>query len=426
MMQWFVLAGYTAFFCFLISRLTFFHSEQIQSRFFIAAFLLKIATGIYIGKFFMDLYGGGDTWQFFKDGNVLFTSVYESPVQFFKLIFGIDDSSLEKYYSGMLNWNNSYDMMTNDARLIIRINALIRFFSLGYYNVHVVFFCFLSLIGLTALFKTFCFIIPDKKITAFTICLLIPSVFFWSSGILKEGILLFALGIFMYYFFLLVSGKFNFRYFIWALASLILLINIKAYVLLILIPGLAATVWSYQTNLKNTLLKFAVCYGLFYLVAFNIHHLIPKLDLPYLIHQKQFSMRRFSIYMDAKTYFYVSPVAPYSSSIIKHVPEALWNTLARPYPGESTSWFLKMASTENIVLQLTMLFSIFTFNRKTNFNQPLFWLSVFLVINLFALAGLTTCLFGSLIRYKVPALPFLLFIFIYFSDFSKFKTKVSD
>ncbi|MBK6543548.1 MAG: hypothetical protein IPG10_20255 [Flavobacteriales bacterium] len=56
----------------------------------------------------------------------------------------------------MNNWYRQYESnMYNDAHTTIRLNAFLRLFSFGHIHVHTVFACFLSTIGLVALYKAF-------------------------------------------------------------------------------------------------------------------------------------------------------------------------------------------------------------------------------------------------------------------------------
>ena len=47
------------------------------------------------------------------------------------------------------------------------------------------------------------------------------------------------------------------------------------------------------------------------------------------------------------------------------------------------------------------------------------WFGVLFTIILFSIIGLTTLVIGAIVRYKVPAMPFLFFILLSAIDFSK-------
>ena len=113
---------------------------------------------------------------------------------------GNDTPEFQQYYEQMNYWARKIDSnIYNDSHTIIRFNTIVRFFSLGYYNVHTVFICFLSLIGLTGIYKTFIPYLQDKKRELLFAVFLLPSALFWGSGVLKEGLIFFALGLLIYY-----------------------------------------------------------------------------------------------------------------------------------------------------------------------------------------------------------------------------------
>ncbi len=72
---------------------------------------------------------------------------------------------------------------------------------------------------------------------------LLPSVLFWGSGVLKESLLLFALGTFLLYSMRATRGTIGFPAAALMLFSLALMFFLKIYVIASLLPGLVAYVW---------------------------------------------------------------------------------------------------------------------------------------------------------------------------------------
>ena len=204
-MEYLLTSFYAVVFLVIILKWSFFKTENISSKYFGAVFILKILAGILLGYLYQKYFNGGDTYVFFNDANTMFAIGKSHPVDFIKMLSGFgNDHDLKAYYSQLKNWNN-HEYFYTDSKTIIRINAAIRIFTFGYYNVHVVFFCFLSLTGLNGLFKIFSGFCARKEKELFVAIFLVPSVLFWTSGILKEGILVFALGIFLYSFIKMVN-----------------------------------------------------------------------------------------------------------------------------------------------------------------------------------------------------------------------------
>jgi hypothetical protein len=128
-----------------------------------------------------------------------------------EFISGINDTDpqLETYVKQMKNWSAHSDQwlsytqtrnfnIFNSNRIITRFNALLWPISLGNMYTHVLFMCFLSLCGLTALFRLLTRRLREKQFPLFIVIFLWPSVLFWCSGVLKDGLIISALYILLY------------------------------------------------------------------------------------------------------------------------------------------------------------------------------------------------------------------------------------
>jgi hypothetical protein len=93
-------------------------------------------------------------------------------------------------------------------------------------------------------------------------------------------------------------------------------------------------------------------------------------------------------------------------STMKAAPMALVNALFRPFPHDVHSAFMVMALAENLLLVILMLLVFFRFD-KGQLNHPILWLCLFFAVVILLLTGLVTPVVGAIVRYKVPALPFL-------------------
>lgn len=115
----------------------------------------------------------------------------------------------------------------------------------------------------------------------------------------------------------------------------------------------------------------------------------------------------------------VKPLEPTFAGIVIHTPQAIWNTLARPYPWEGKGFFLLVAALENILLLGTLLFCIVYAARSSPDNSNMILFSLVFVLMLFAITGLTSPVMGALTRYRIPGLPFLLFAALLFCNYEK-------
>jgi len=124
---------------------------------------------------------------------------------------------------------------------------------------------------------------------------------------------------------------------------------------------------------------------------------------------------------DTSTFHFISRVTPsgsairmdrleYSfSSFAKLIPQSFFNVLCKPFFYDSRSILELMASLENLLFSIFIIFC-FWFRVKDAVNMNLLLLFITLVISLFILVGITTTVIGAIVRYKIPFIPFLLMI----------------
>ena len=365
-----------------------------------------------------------DIYKYFDDSAILFNSLKSHPIDFFKMISGIHDGTPEiiKYYDQMNFWQNDKD---SSSHIIIRLNTLIRFFSLGYFNVHTVFLCFLSLIGLTAIYKTFSPLLQDKKSELTFVVFLIPSVLFWGSGVLKEGIILFAMGLLIYNIYHLKNSK----SILVSLASILILAACKAYVLFALLPGLLLISWLNQSNNNKTGLKYIIILTMCLAIGLNIDKITPfENPLETLSNkQKDFIELANGTTLDANFKKVATPnsaininrIEPTILSVLKNSPQAIINCFFRPFLWEIKSPLMLIAGLENILLLIALIFSLIFIKPIATIplKEIIFCLSF--VFILFTIIGISTPIIGAIARYKVPALPFLMIGFLFIIDKNK-------
>jgi hypothetical protein len=242
----------------------FFEVDGISKKGISMIFILKIISGLALWAIYTYYYkdrATADIYKYFDDSRIIADTLWTKPVDYFKLITGIGNNTpaFDHYYSDMHYWARKIDSsIYNDSHTIIRFNALARLFSLGYYNVHSVFMCFLSLIGLTAIYKAFTPYLQDKKKELILAVFLLPSVLFWGSGVLKEGLIFFALGLLIYH----AAKLFVLRSVIICLVSASLLAFSKFYVWVAIIPGIIFLLWISKTSSKYLLMKFITVFFL--------------------------------------------------------------------------------------------------------------------------------------------------------------------
>jgi hypothetical protein len=247
----------------------------------------------------------------------------------------------------------------------------------------------------------------------------LPSVLFWGSGMLKDGLLLFALGLLLYSFRNLLASQYSLRSIFAFTLALLLLLFTKLYTLIIIIPSLVAWYWSRKDRAKKIALKFLVCHILYFIIGFNIDLVSEKYDVVDLIFYKQKSFNVLVQATHAKSAIKIPEIDPTPSSILFHSPMAILRVFTRPSIFDSRSPLILMSAVENIFILLLGAACLVLSRKNGNLNIHLFWFSIFFVICMYSLIGLITPVLGAMVRYKVPALLFLIFIFISILDIDK-------
>lgn len=283
---------YSALFIFLIYRLKFFEAGGLSKRLISLIFILKILFGVFLWAIYTFYYTDrptADIYKYFDDSKVMFDALLSKPPDYFKMLVGIanDHPRFDLYYSKMNHWYREFDSnLYNDSHTIIRVNALFRLFSFGYFNVHTVFINFFSITGLVALYKVFLPYFQDKSKGLIFSIFFIPSVLFWGSGVLKEGLIFFSLGLLVYF----SEQLMNRRYYILSISgilfSVFLLIQTKFYILICILPALTAFVWA-KKNHKRIVIKYLITLSVFALTGLNIQRIFPGYDAMEILTAKQ-------------------------------------------------------------------------------------------------------------------------------------------
>jgi hypothetical protein len=403
--------------------MNFFAEPPVSRKIFTGIFLLKIFTGVLLWALYTFYYTNrleADIYKYFDDSAVMFNVIYEQPFHYFQMLSGINENAahLLPYYEKMNSWYN-IDKLYNDNRTMIRLNAFFMLFSFGYYHVHSIFMIFLSMIGLTGIFKIFNRIKPGRSIELIFSCFLLPSILFWTSGLLKDSLLISGMGLFLFSFYKLLQN-YKHKYLLLFMFSLLLLLIIKIYIIITIIPGIIAWWWAHVTSYKKVWIKFSIAYLVYFLIGLNIHFVFPNYDFVYLIYLKQHNFLNLAADVGAGSVIDIHKIEPNLKSLLTSAPESFKNTLLRPYFFESLSPLILLAGLENLLLILLLIFYFICFKKQINNQQKsLLWFSIFFVVILFVLIGLVTPVLGAMVRYKVPALPFLIGIFILLSDNEK-------
>jgi hypothetical protein len=360
-----------------------------------------------------------DIYKYFDDGKVIYNVLKESPADYLKLVTGIgaDDPRLDHYLDDTKNWHEQSGEWLNlikvknfnyfnANRLVTRFNAVVMIFSQGNIYVHVVFMCFLGLIGGIALFRALAQFYKGKEKLLLFLIFLLPGVLFWQSGVLKEGLLIFFTGLFIYHFFTIFNKPKPLIHIAIAIIALLFIILCKYYVALAMAPGIIAYTWYGLAGKHNAGYKFAFTYLGLMLGMVVILYAAPQYNPLNTLCDKRDESIKSAVYGEAKEFLFTDKVAPYPAAVAGKLPEVIKLSFVEPLK-LTTSPLILMATMENLlVLGLILLFITYA-HRRIESPAVFCFLVSYSAIILFIIC-FTTPVSGGLVRYKTAGIPFLL------------------
>lgn len=410
----------------LLPRIAFFKNSGLTAFTIRGLFLLKSLVGIGLIILYTYYYqkGSSDIFNYFTDGKILYSALANNPFDYFRMITGIqgDTPHLMHYYNEMSFWLKDFNYnLFNDNRTVIRFNALVMPFSFGNIYVHTFVMNALAIVGLTGIFRFFKETLKFNKTLSLIVIALPPSLMFWGSGLLKEGVVLFSLGLLLYSIGQL--NKQHLRLMPWIiLASALMLFSIsKFYVLLAILPGLI----SWQLSAKKQSPGYT--YLIIHILLFSAMFLLPLInefpDIPNIICRKQNDFINYANSLNhVGSLIYSEKTTPDFWNFNFHALRGFFITLGRPHIMEMHNATSIPAAIENTGTMALIALAIFFRNKKSINNAIL--LSLSFTIILFALAGMTTPVLGALVRYKIPAQPFLYISLLSLIDWQRVKTPI--
>ncbi len=422
---------YAIIFIALIRLLPFFRISGLNKWALPLVFVLKILCGVAMYVVYTKVYtdrSTADIFKYFDDSKIMYDALFSAPGDFLRMItgFGNDSPHFDMYYNQMNYWYRVYESnIYNDSHTIIRFNALLRFFSFGYYNVHTVFMCFISLGGMVGIYRFFLKVMPEAKNMLFFAAFLIPSLLFWGSGVLKEGLLLFGMGMFLWHTELLLSKRKVLWSVCFVLLSFFLLLYTKFYILITILPLVIAYTWCRLGSPRYAFLKFIIVIAVALAAGLNFHYIFPSYDFVAILVQKQHDFLNLARSVNSGSLIGMQALDYSVWSLVTHAPQALYHALFRPWFFESDSFLMLFSGLENLMFVMMFMTTVFYFKKPVS-GLPHLWLALFFSLGILVLTGLTTPVMGAIVRYKVPALPFLLMVMIMVIDRERLLRNLRD
>jgi hypothetical protein len=377
--------------------------------------LVLIYTYYYTDRSYADIY------KYFDDGNTIYQSIYTHPVATLKVITGIKVDHSDPDIMSVLANTHHFDkkdggLLESNHKLIIRFNAIMRFFSHGSIFINSLFFCFLSFIGSVALFRALSLFFDknSNKILVIPV-FLVPSILFWSSGLLKETLVIFFLGILLYTAIKLFQMKNVVINLILSALSLHFLYLSKPFIAFsFLISFYVMGTFYFKGYLRVISVLIAAMAVLWFFYA----HDTFICEIMHSIISKRNEFVALGLKMKAGSLIDESILSGSCMTPLRLVPTGFYNMFMQPFVW-SHGLFEKIFGFENmIVLMLTILTGFFFQKPLRSKLQLAVFCMVFFLLN-YALIGITVPIIGALVRYKIFGLLFYVVLLCSFVNIDK-------
>lgn len=400
--------------------------ERIKMLYFRAFYfkLLCVFAFVILTEFY---FRGGDTGLYYQATQDLRAAIKENPdnleIALLTPKLTVKSPLFDYFYYDGYNDDLTYNYMFNVGNFFPPKLALLP--SYIFFNSYLCIsmcFAFFALGGTIRLFKTFYHFYPDRYREIALACLFLPSVCYWSSGLLKDPVTFGCIGYILYGMLNIIVKKR--KYFVSILLILLcgfLLYSIKVYILLVLV--MAILVWQFAEF--NKLIENRILRNIFAAMTLAVSIGVAYLLLQYLTSMEgaqQYQLDKFQgnaeyqrrMYADiaqqtggSDSYFAIN-----TSNPLLMVFGGITATFYRPLIWEVNSPIALLSCSESsILLFLTLYFMFkkgFTTFFKVPFSDPRM-LMCFVFAFVFAVAvGVSSANFGALSRYKIPCMPFYL------------------
>jgi len=406
---------------FIISRWSFFSFNELPIGSIIFVFILKSIAGYISYKYHYIYFAGGDGAIYLQGGKDLLSFSGGNPIVFLKLFLNLNRGipEWESIYTQIIYWDSKSSFnFINDNRNAIRLNALINLLSFNNLGIHIALLNFLSIIGLTALYKSFRSFLPSIfPLAVFVAVFLSPSVIFWTSGILKETHTILFIGLYM-----LLLNKLTIRVTLKnALIFLLLaflLILVRSYFAIIIFSSSFLLIMLNYIQFHQPAKKILIISSILIILVLAVF-LLP-INLSEIIIQKQQDF--IFIGQKANSFFELSIITN-TADIIFYFPEAFINVFLQPQLFSFDSWLYIFPIIENIdILFFCFLAMKFTkWPPKKNYSVLLSIIMIYLLSSW--IIGMTVPVQGAIARYKSLSQPFLLLFIFSFVDWDLLKKK---
>jgi hypothetical protein len=375
--------------------------------------------GISLCLIYTLYYNGGDTVNYMDDGVCMMRLMFIDFTGFYQVM--TKGLSTENYY--YFSDETGYPIYYKDPATFYVVRVIVPFILIGAgsFIATTLFIATVSYIGIWRLYKMFVMEFPALKKQMAIAFLFIPSVFFWGSGVMKDTITLSCIGYYTYAFYwIFIRRNYNIGHFIAIFISTYLILAIKPYIVFALLPG--SLIWLINTNIskiRNIVIKYMSGPVLFMITVIGGYVLLMSMGNILGAYSVENVLDKAVVTnLDLKADYYggnsfdIGEFDATVPSMLAKAPVAIMAAIYRPYLWEANNIVMLLSGLESmflIFISLRILIRLRVYGViPMSIKHPLLTFSLIFSLFFAFSVGISTSNFGSLVRYRIPVLPFFI------------------
>jgi hypothetical protein len=388
--------------------------------------MFKLAGGMMVCAIYVFYYGGGDTIGFFESAKLVAKMGFLNQGTYFSVLAGnLSNDNLYKFVTSGLCCPDYY----RDAQsfMVVRLAAPLVVVSAFSFWVCTLFFAWLSYSGIWRLFLLFNEIFPNMEKRFALSILYMPSVLFWGSALLKDTVTFSAACWLTYCVYkVFIKPERRSRHFSYLIIASFILISIKPYIFVALLPGSAIWVlYSRITSVRSTFVRILISPAIIGIGILGSSAILSALSnklgsyasVDKAINKAIVTKNDLTREAYGENSFDIGEIDGSVGSVLSKFPLALVAGLFRPFLWDARNPVMFLSALENTMMLFFTLRILLVVGPIRTFSwigkDPLLIFAFVFAIFFSFSVGLTTANFGALVRYKIPSIPFymsLLFI----------------
>lgn len=374
---------------------------SVLHKFYWPALIVKCVAGISLGIIYSTYYDTSDTFAFFQ------LAVDQADLA---------RNDLSSYFNFLFSEQEGYFLGEHRTIFYTKITSVLALLTGNNYWITSIYFSVLSFFAAWYLSNTIARLFPEYKIAACIAFLFFPSVVFWSSGVIKESLAMAAMFFLTTLFLKLwVKERISILLILLSVVCGIIVFNLKYYYLAVFIPvavsALVARALNEKLDIESSLKQFLLMAGVLICGFLAITFLHPNFSPSRILEVVAFNNKVFMDVCAPDDVIHFYNLEPTWASMLINAPWAFISGLFRPFVWEANTIFKFITGVENLVLLILTIFAIPYLKRIMHSPHRLLILAVILycaVLSIFL--ALSTPNFGTLARYGVAYLPFVVLL----------------